>query len=428
MNDIWIALIALLAFLALDLASIAARSAFLQTNHARLLALREQMELQVNRTVPLLSTLTRLRASLDLSLVVTRFLFAGLGLILILRLQLSPQWAWAAIALTIPAIVLFWLEWMVERFVMGSPEHWAIHLTVYVRVMMAILSLPLALPMLFAGESVNAAEMAGSVTEDELKTLVDAGQEEGVLEQGERRMIYSIFRLGDTRAREIMVPRIDMLALEVHTSPADAIDALLASGHSRVPVYEETVDKTLGVLYAKDLLRLWQTGEHRNSLYDLLRPAYFIPEAKRLDELLADMQSQRIHIAIVVDEYGGVAGMVTLEDIVEEILGEIWDEYDQGEESPYQVIKEGEYIFQGRIDLEHLNELLGSALSRDEADTLAGFIYNRLGRVPAVGDTVREGDLTLTVEQVSARRIRKVRVRWTPHDSGSGAIDGDVGE
>jgi CBS domain containing-hemolysin-like protein len=208
-----------------------------------------------------------------------------------------------------------------------------------------------------------------------------------------------------------MVPRIDVLALEVNTPLPEAVNALLASGHSRVPVYEEAVDNILGLLYAKDLLRLWRQDSGLNSLRELLRPAYFVPEAKKADELLAEMQARRVHMAVVVDEYGGVAGMVTMEDIVEEILGEIQDEFDQGEESPYQELAGGEYIFQGRVDLDDFNEVMNSDLPTDEADTLSGFIYNHFGRVPANGENLQVGDLLLTVEQVSGRRIRKVRAR-----------------
>jgi putative hemolysin len=192
---------------------------------------------------------------------------------------------------------------------------------------------------------------------------------------------------------------------------------ILESGHSRVPVFDTSVDQTLGVIYVKDLLMVFRNQNKQNSLRDLLRPAYFIPEAKHLDSLLAEMQSQRIHIAIVVDEYGGVAGMVTLEDIVEEIVGEIQDEYDQGEESPYQVLANGDFIFQGRIDLDDFNKLMGSNLQKDEADTIGGYIYSHLGRIPTVGDEVKTDDLLLTVEQVTARRIRKVRGRWLRKES-----------
>ena len=148
-----------------------------------------------------------------------------------------------------------------------------------------------------------------------------------------------------------------------------------------------------------------------------MRPAYFVPEAKKVDELLAEMQKQRVHMAIIVDEYGGVAGMLTLEDIVEEIVGEIQDEYDQGEEAPYQKLADGSYLFQGHIDLDSFNEMMGSYLPSDEADTLGGYIYSQLGRTPVVGEKLLSENLLLTVEQVSTHRIRKVNARWVPSES-----------
>jgi CBS domain containing-hemolysin-like protein len=158
----------------------------------------------------------------------------------------------------------------------------------------------------------------------------------------------------------------------------------------------------------------------------LLRRAYFVPEAKKVDELLAEMQAQRIHMAIVVDEYGGVAGLVTLEDIVEEIVGEIHDEYDKAEENLYQQVDVGEFVFLGRVDLDDFNEIMESTLPRDEADTLAGFMYSRIGRVPVGGENVQVEDLELTVEQVSGRRIRKVRAQRIPPASQNGEKENHV--
>jgi CBS domain containing-hemolysin-like protein len=309
------------------------------------------------------------------------------------------------------SVLLYWSEWYLETQVKHNAEEWAIRFSGFARLVMWVCTPFVALPLAMLRGSQPPSEEAGNEFEEELKSLADAGQEEGLLEQGEYNMIYSAFELGDTLVREIMVPRIDVLALEVNTPLPEAVDALLASGHSRVPVYDEAIDNILGLLYAKDLLRLWRQDSGLNSLRELLRPAYFVPEAKKADELLAEMQSQRVHMAIVVDEYGGVAGMVTMEDIVEEILGEIQDEFDQGEESPYQELGGGEYIFQGRVDLDDFNEVLNSSLPKDEADTLSGYIYNHFGRVPSNGESLQIGDLLLTVEQVSGRRIRKVRAR-----------------
>jgi len=291
-------------------------------------------------------------------------------------------------------------------------------LSSYTRIIYLAMSPMLALPFLLT----NSAEpnQEGTMTETELISLVEAGQEEGVLEQEEQKMIVSIFRLGDTLVREIMVPRIDVLALEVHTPLDEALDAIKQAGHSRVPVFKDSVDNILGLLYAKDLLGIWREGRHEVSLSDHLRQAYFVPEAKKADELLTELQAKRIHMAIVVDEYGGVAGLVTLEDIVEEIVGEIRDEYDQAEELLYQAINEHEYLFQGRIDLDDFNDIMGTALPNSEADTLSGLIYSRIGRVPTAGDNVQVNDLQLTVEQVSGQRIRKVRALRLDSSSANG--------
>jgi CBS domain containing-hemolysin-like protein len=204
------------------------------------------------------------------------------------------------------------------------------------------------------------------------------------------------------------------MALDVSTPIPQTVDVLITTGHSRVPIYEESVDNILGLLYAKDLLHTWRESNPISSLRELIRPAYFVPEAKKIDALLTEMQEERIHMAIIVDEYGGVAGLVTLEDIVEEILGEIQDEYDQEEEAPYQQVGDGEYIFQGRVDLDTFNEIFNSNLPKDEADTLGGFIYSRVGRVPSNGESIQLENLLLTVEQVSGRRIRKVRASRAP--------------
>lgn len=388
----------------------------LNTSLARLLGMRDAIPTRVNRTLKVFNSPARLHASLNLTQSFLRFLLAGLSLLIFVPRTVSTSSVlYGLLVLLIASLVLFWLEWLLDRLIAVNPETWALRLTPIARIMMFVLTPFVYLPFVLFRGSEEAQEGSGLVTEDDLMTLVDAGQQEGVFEKGERKMIFSIFRLGDTLAREIMIPRIDILALEVDTPLLEAVDVLLKSGFSRVPVFRETVDNILGLLYAKDLLQVWRQGNQLNSLKDLLRPAYFIPEAKKVDELLAEIQAQRIHMAIVVDEYGGVAGLVTLEDIVEEIVGEILDEYDQAEELLYQVINESEYIFQGLIDLDDFNEIMHSQLPRDEADTLGGFIYSRIGRVPNGGESVQVDDIKLTVEQVTGRRIRKVKVqRLTP--------------
>ncbi len=251
------------------------------------------------------------------------------------------------------------------------------------------------------------------ITEEEIKTLVTAGEQEGLIEEEARDMIYSIFRLDDTITREVMLPRIDIVALEVASPPEQIVDVIISSGHSRIPVYAETIDNIIGVLYVKDLLPYYVTHRQPPGLREILRPAYFVPEFKRLDTLLKEMQAQKVQLAIVVDEYGGVAGLVTLEDLVEEIVGEIQDEYDH-EEPEMTLEAEGSYLFDARIPLDDVQELLNLPLPLDEADSLGGFVYNELGHIPVVGETLTYNGVAFSVVATDGRRIRKVRALAIP--------------
>ena len=307
-------------------------------------------------------------------------------------------------------ILLSMMEYGLEAWVLKNPEENALRFRFLAVVINGLFS-PLSILLLaLLGPNAKRVTLA-SMTEEDLKNWVEVGQPEGSLEKGEREMIYSIFQFGDILAKEIMVPRIDVLVLDIHSTLGEARAAFICGGHSRVPVYEDTVDNIVGLLYAKDLLALQQDDDLIADHRELLRLAYFVPEAKKVDEVLAEMQSRNMHMAIVVDEYGGVAGVVTLEDIVEEIIGEIRDEYDESEEMPYLQDGEGEYIFQGRVDLDIFNEVMGTDIATDNADTIGGFIYGEIGDVPTGGEQLHFEGLTLIVDQVDGRRIVKVRAR-----------------
>src|SRR4249919_1574285 len=253
----------------------------------------------------------------------------------------------------------------------------------------------------------------GVMSTEELKLLVERGGEQGILEAEEEQMIHAVIELGDQRVHEVMVPRIAMVTLAATASMEQAIDVVIDEGHSRIPVYEETIDEIVGILYAKDLLPFLKGSvEQRPSLRSILRTPVFVPESMSVDDLLHEFQRRKVHIAIVLDEYGGTAGLVTIEDLLEEIVGEIQDEYD--EEEPLIVkISDDEARIDGRADVDDLAELFDTNLGledEDEYDTVGGLIYHRIGGVPKPGDQVVVDGLTLTVETTDNRRVGKVLV------------------
>jgi putative hemolysin len=248
------------------------------------------------------------------------------------------------------------------------------------------------------------------VTEEELKLLVTVGEEEGVLEEEEREMIHGIFEMGDMRVRELMVPRTDLVAIEVNEPVEKAVELVTKHGHTRIPVYEDNLDHIVGVLYAKDLLRAVVRGEQK-SLREIARKPYFTPESNKVQDVLRDLRKNRVHMAIVVDEYGGTAGAVTIEDIIEEIVGPIQDEYDIGEEDEIQFISPNEVVLDGRVSVDDVSELLKLDIQGEDFDTIGGYVLNQLGAAPKVGATLKVGSSELRVEAVQGTRIKKVRIR-----------------
>ena len=401
-----------LLFLFLDLVITVVRTSLTQVRLPNLIDLRELHPTAVDRTLRLLEK-PSLRVSMRLALVLVRFLLAGSALLLFQAMVAPASFGLGltALGLLLVALVVLMLEFALEGQILRSGETWALRLSGLGAFLDGLLRPFSRLLMALIGPNNQPGGSFSPVTDEELRTWLEKEQPEGGLEKPERKMIYSIFQFGDTLCREIMVPRIDVNALDVNVSAEESIQQIIKYGHSRLPVYEENIDNVIGVLYAKDLLRIRVDNGASAAIRELLRPAYFVPEAKKVDELLREMQDNGMHMAIVVDEYGGMAGLVTLEDIMEEIVGEIRDEYDQSEEDLYQQISPDEFLIQGRMDLDDVNELLGTHYSKDVADTLGGFIYGEMGRVPVGGEQVTVEGWTLAVEQISGRRIRKVRAR-----------------
>jgi len=406
----------LILALILDVTIAGARSAFINSRLAQLRAIEESDNRRVAIAIRVLSEARRLILSLRIGQTMSRLLLLGLALILFLPTQIdagSPVAPITALILAVTGLLLGLAEFLVENVVLRDPEKWALRLAVIVAGLVRIFE-PIGWVLLRLARLIS--NPSGSqphplVTEEEIMTLVDAGQEEGVIELEEKAMIYSIFQLDNTLAREVMVPRIDILAFDEKTTLNEATETLLNTGHSRAPVFSESIDNIIGLVFIKDLLAAWQAGNLDQQVADMMREAYFVPEAKKVDDLLTEMQATRMHMAIVVDEYGGTAGVVTIEDIVEEIVGEILDEYDFAEELPYEQLEDNEYIFSGGIDIDDVNVITGAQIPKDTSETLGGYIYGRLGKVPIPGEMVEVGGLRLSVEKVLGRRILKIRAK-----------------
>jgi putative hemolysin len=248
------------------------------------------------------------------------------------------------------------------------------------------------------------------VTEEELKMLVTVGEEEGIIEEEEREMIHGIIEIGDMNVRDVMIPRIDIVAVEVRRPVSEIVDLILRHGHTRIPVYEETIDNVIGVAYAKDLLR-YRAERRDGDLRSVLRSPYKIPENKNLSEFLHEARVNRVHMAIVIDEFGQTAGLVTIEDVIEEIVGPIRDEYDAMEEDEVQFLAPNEAVLDARVSLSDARELLGLPLEAEDVDSLGGFIYGHLGSIPRPGEVIEVSGVVLTVVNVRGQRIGKVRAR-----------------
>ena len=405
-----------------------ARSALINVRKARLRHLVEEGAGSASSAERLAEDARRLLATTQLGMTLTSF-FGGAVVAVVsappLADLLTPWLGKASYPISFVVVVfgaalvmLILAELVPETIAVQHSERLALLLARPLTVI-AFIATPIVRTMVGISNGISrllGAEASGQlllVTEEEIRTLIDAGEEEGIIEEDEAEMIYSIFELGDTLAREVMVPRIDVVAVDVQTSMLEALDVIMEAGHSRIPVYMETIDNVLGLLYAKDLLPYLRDGRTDVPLDHILREAYFIPETKRASDLLTELQQRRVHIAIVVDEYGGMAGLVTIEDLLEEIVGEIQDEYDT-EEPFIEFVDDNEYVFDARLDLDDLNRLMDVELPTEDSDTLGGFIYSEMGRVPAVGSQVTYGDLVFSVESVSGRRIKKVRVQRRP--------------
>ncbi|MGK0468692.1 HlyC/CorC family transporter [Clostridium sp.] len=246
------------------------------------------------------------------------------------------------------------------------------------------------------------------ITEEELKTMVSVSHEEGVLEGEEKQMIYNVFEFGDSQAKDVMTPRTDMIVANITSTYQELINIFREEQFSRLPIYEETVDNIIGVLYIKDLI-FFEDGKEEFSIEKHMRVPYFTYEYKSTVDLFADMRAKRVPIAILLDEYGGTSGIVTIEDLVEEIVGDLEDEYDDDEDK-IEIIKEDEYIVDGDTKISMVNEMIGLNLESEDFDSIGGFVTGLLGRLPKTGETINFNDTKFTIQSTSRNRIVKMKI------------------
>jgi putative hemolysin len=316
-------------------------------------------------------------------------------------------------------VILVFCEVTPKTIAIRNAETWALRLAGPVRTTSWLLGWLVHLlaaipPVILRLFGVRPGPKSPFVTEEEIRMLVGTAEEEGIIEESEEQMIHSIFEFGDTTAREIMVPRVDMKAVAIDASITEVIDMMLQVGHSRIPVFQENIDNVVGTVFDRDLFKYLREGENDVPLSDAVREAYFVPESKKVDELLRELQKSRVQMAIVVDEYGGTAGLVTIEDILEEIVGEIQDEFD-AEEDPIETISDNEAVFNALVNMDDVNDWLDMDLEAEDVDTLGGYVYSQLGKMPISGDAFDVDNVSFSVVSTVGRRIKKVRVIKHPH-------------
>jgi magnesium and cobalt transporter len=246
-------------------------------------------------------------------------------------------------------------------------------------------------------------------SEQELQDIINESEERGIINEDEGEMLQSVFEFGDTIVREVIVPRTDMICCSHDASIQEVLDSIISSGHSRIPVFEGTNDRIVGIVYAKDLLRYWGHDVQTTFVKQLMRSPYFVPETKKIEELLQEFKTKRVHMAIVVDEYGGTSGLITIEDLLEEIVGEIQDEYDR--EPALLVAEEGGTILvDARISIEEIEEYFDVEISREKFDTVGGYMLHLLNHVPFKGEEIVEGSLHMQIVDCDERKIDSVRI------------------
>ena len=381
--------------------------------HAR--AMVERGVKGADAVVRLLDDRNRLLTSILVGNTVVLLTADSLATALFIRAGIPHAAIWSTLVMAV--LLLLFGEIIPKTVAVAGNERWAVRLAPILARIVWLLT-PIDNAFLFVTNAivrvfgVSPIARGPFVTEDDIRNLVNVGAEQNVLEEEEREMIHSIIQFGDTIVREVMTPRLDMVAIEVSSSARRALDLIIAEGYSKLPVYEETIDNVVGVVHDRELLVSLANGALSNTrLRDLMRPIVVVPESKRVLELLREMQRGKFSLAVVVDEYGGTAGLVSMEDLLEEIVGEIRDEHDEGEEEPIRVISDDEAVIDAGTNIEDVNAHLGLHLPHEDFETIGGLTVGLFGRLPHDGEEVEAGDgVRLKIDRTRGRRILSVRL------------------
>lgn len=393
----------------------ASETAMLFANKARLHQLSEQGNRRADAALGLALERERLHGALIL--VENFFLVLAVSLCAVIALDVLEKGAAVAVtALIMSVLVVLFAKLVPKGLASRDPDRLSLIVAYPMRFIMELLS-PLARVIAAVAEFVTGRReqrpmsCTAVVTEEDIKAMINLGEEEGALEEEEKELLHKVFEFGDTVASEAMRPRTEIVSVPSSSTVQDMLALVSEFGYSRYPVIEKTVDTVTGIIYAKDIMIAMASGtvQPADPIQPFIRQAYFIPENKRVSELLSEMQREKLQIAIVIDEFGGTAGLVTLEDLIEEIVGNIHDELD-AEEKDVQIVDEKNVVVSGQAEIDEVNELLDIALQSKDFNTIGGLVFGLFGRMPRIGEQLRYKDLKFEVLELDGRKIDKVKI------------------
>ena len=414
-SDSWLLLVGAGASVLFAAFFAAAETAVVFSNKAHIRELSESGDTRAGTVMLLMQERDRLHSTLLLAENFFIVLTAVLGMVISANLIAQKPLAVAVTVLLVTLAVVSVAKLVPKGIACRNPDRFAIFVSAPLQLVMKVLS-PLsrslaAMADFIAGSGPQGMSCSAVVTEEDIKALINRGEDSGSLKEEEKELLHKVFEFGDTLASEAMRPRTEIVSVPSSVTLQEVLALVSEFGYSRYPVIEDTVDTVIGILYIKDILVDMASGEvkREDGIQRFVRQAYFIPENKRVSELLSEMQRDRFQIAIVIDEYGGTAGLVTLEDLIEEIVGSIHDELDAGDKD-VQIVDEKNFVVSGQSALDEVNEMLDTNLQSADFNTLGGFVFGLFGRMPKVGEQLRYRDLKLEVLELEGRKISKVKI------------------